>query len=366
MSRPALLALLAVAAGCIRPAEDRAELDREVGLASGGDVDFEVVEGMAHVRRAEDGALSLWAQSPAFRLEAIAGSAPASPWTLEIDNCMPDASASAIDAAGTPLEVTELERPRPTLCRFELDIPPSSDVTIDVGPPDAGDVEPYVFVAMADIQTALPRVDQMFDRINQDPEVRFVVSMGDLVETARPAEYELLQEKLPVLDVPYFSTIGNHELNGDPMLWHDAFGRYNIHFDFKGVAFSFVDSGSASLDPIVYSELDGWLADARDRIHIFGTHYPALDPIGVRSGSFRSRNEAAKLLGRLAAGRVDLTLYGHIHSYYAYRNAGIPAFISGGGGALPEKLDGIGRHYLRVEVDPQRGEVTAVGLVRID
>ena len=71
------------------------------------------------------------------------------------------------------------------------------------------------------------------------------------------------------------------------------------------------------------------------------------------------------LLERLAEGEVDLTLYGHIHSYYAWANAGIPAYISGGGGALPEKLDGIGRHFLVVEPDPPGG-VASVALVRVD
>ena len=84
----------------------------------------------------------------------------------------------------------------------------------------------------------------------------------------------------------------------------------------------------------------------------------------MRNGSFASRNEAAKLLGRLARGRVDLTLYGHIHSYYDFENAGIPAYISGGGGAVPERFDRIGRHFLVVDAD-QRG-VSKVEVVRVD
>lgn len=40
---------------------------------------------------------------------------------------------------------------------------------------------------------------------------------------------------------------------------------------------------------------------------------------------------------------VDLTVHGHVHSYYAFANAGIPAFITGGGGAIPERFDAIGR-----------------------
>ena len=43
----------------------------------------------------------------------------------------------------------------------------------------------------------------------------------------------------------------------------------------------------------------------------------------------------AKLLGMLSAAGVDLTLYGHVHTYLEFTNAGIPAYISGGGGAIP-------------------------------
>jgi Icc protein len=35
------------------------------------------------------------------------------------------------------------------------------------------------------------------------------------------------------------------------------------------------------------------------------------------------------------------------------------------GGAIPEKLDGIGRHFLVVEVDPARG-IGPVEVVRVD
>ena len=71
------------------------------------------------------------------------------------------------------------------------------------------------------------------------------------------------------------------------------------------------------------------------------------------------------LLSRLASAKVDLTLYGHIHSYYAFENAGIPAFISGGGGAIPERFDGVGRHFLTVDVDPITSRLQTA-LVRID
>jgi hypothetical protein len=355
--------LAALLTACVRPAEERTQEDLEVGIAGDGDgLAIEVEEGAAQVRAIGGGDISLWAQSPIVRAEASAAEATAV--TVAMENCMPGAELSAL-ASGRPLAVTALGGDRATVCRFALELPGGEPVSLEIAPPDADVVERFRFAAMGDIQTALPEVGDIFARIDEEPGLRFVISMGDLVEDGRLDEYDLLLEKFQELDIPYFSTIGNHELRANLDRWHDLFGRYNVHFTFKGVAFSFVDSGNASIDPLVYDWLEDWLADAEDTVHVFGTHYPPIDPVGARAGSFRSRKEAAKLLAMLAGGGVDLTLYGHIHSYYAYSNAGIPAYISGGGGAIPEKLDGIGRHFLVVEADPP-GAIDSVGVVRID
>jgi hypothetical protein len=356
-----LLAVLLTA--CVRPAEERTQEDLDVGIADDGEgLAIEVEDGAAQVRAIGGGAISLWAQSPIVRAEASAAEATAV--TVAMENCMPGAELSAL-ASGRPLAVTVLGGDRATVCRFALELPGGQPVALTIAPPDAGVVERFRFAAMGDIQTALPEVGDIFARIDEEPGLRFVISMGDLVEDGRLDEYDLLVEKFQELDIPYFSTIGNHELRANVDRWHDLFGRYNVHFTFKGVAFSFVDSGNASIDPLVYDWLEDWLADAEDTVHVFGTHYPPIDPVGARAGSFRSRKEAAKLLAMLAGGGVDLTLYGHIHSYYAYSNAGIPAYISGGGGAIPEKLDGIGRHFLVVEANPPAA-IDSVGVVRID
>ena len=362
MTRRAALALCGLVA-CVRPGEERALEDLEVGAAQGGGLAIEVDDGAAQVRRIEAGRIDLWAQAPTLRATVRApGGDDAT--RLTVKNCMRDAELTAEDEDGAPIAVTVLARARPTDCRFDLVLPGGAS-TLALAPPDAGSADRFRFAAMGDIQTALPSVHEVFDRINDEPGLRFVVSTGDLVEDGLPGEYELLVEQFAVLDIPYYSTIGNHELRQNLDRWHALFGRYNVHFTFKGVAFSFVDSGNASLDPVVHDWLEGWLDDAKQDVHVFGTHYPPIDPVGARAGAFRSRKEAAKLLSHLAEGEVDLTIYGHIHSYYAFANAGIPAYISGGGGALPERLDGIGRHFLVVEVTPGTG-VDSVAVVRVD
>ena len=126
-----------------------------------------------------------------------------------------------------------------------------------------------------------------------------------------------------------------------------------------------LDSGSATIDPLADDWLDGWLANGKQSVHVVAMHIPPLDPVGTRNASFSSRAEASKLLAKLAEARVDLTLYGHIHNYYSFENAGIPAIISGGGGATPEHVDNIGRHFVVFEADATSG-IVSTEVVRVD
>ena len=57
-------------------------------------------------------------------------------------------------------------------------------------------------------------------------------------------------------------------------------------------------------------------------------------------------------------------MYGSIHSYRRFVNAGIEAHISGGGGAYPEPFDTTGRHFLDVTVSASG--VQGVKVVRVD
>ncbi|HLL25035.1 MAG TPA: metallophosphoesterase, partial [Kofleriaceae bacterium] len=223
--------------------------------------------------------------------------------------------------------------------------------TFTIGAPDWRPPGRFRVAAMADIQTAMPVLDEVFAEISAVPDLRFVIAMGDITDRAEIAEYELFEDKLVALAIPFYTTIGNHELWADPERWFERFGRMNFQFAFKGAVFTFVDSGDAAIDPTVEGWLDNWLVAAGDRPHVFLTHMPPIDPLGLRYGGFRSTRDAHRLLARLVEGGVDLTLYGHIHTYADFDNAGIPAFISGGGGADPMKLDGIDRHFLEITID---------------
>jgi 3',5'-cyclic AMP phosphodiesterase CpdA len=345
--------------GCVRPAEERAKRDLEVGKAKNGELSVHVSHGLAAVRTLESGHLVLWSSAPGWTLELDASAA----MTLRLDvrNAMPDAELTSLatDAAVTALQAEPL-----THKSFDLTLPAGTS-SFRFAAPDSGERGAFHFALMSDVQEAIDRVSDIYDRMNEEPDIRFLLGAGDLTRRGTVSELQRFEDELLRLEVPYYTTLGNHELGTSPCRYQDHYGRGNFQFAFRGVHFTMLDSASATLDPLVYDWLDAWLANAKNGVSIVAMHIPPLDPTGVRNGAFASRGEAAALLATLAEARVDLTLYGHIHSHYEFTNAGIPAYISGGGGAIPERFDDIGRHFMVIEVDADRG-VTGTRVVRVD
>jgi 3',5'-cyclic-AMP phosphodiesterase len=350
-----------VALACTRPSEERARRDLDVGKARAGSVAVEVVDGLAVVRQIEPGKLALWMSAPAAVVRLEAGAGAATSLELSVENAMPDLE---LDAPGANVSVGK--SPIPTHKTWKLELLAGSS-ELRLSPPDVGDRSSWRFALMSDVQEAVDEVRDIYRAVNAVSGVRFLLGAGDLTEQGSNAELEFFSNQLRTLEVPYYTTLGNHELGASTAAppYQEWFSRASFRFVYRGVQFTMLDSASATIDPLVYGWLDRWLEEGKNRVHVVAMHIPPLDPIGVRNGAFASRNEAAKLLTRLANAGVDLTLYGHIHSYYAFENAGIPAYISGGGGAIPERFDGIGRHFLVVDVNADRG-IEQVSVVRVD
>lgn len=350
---------LALAGGCVRVSQERAERDQEVGKHSAHGLSIHVEHGLAAVRHVAPGELVLWSSAPGWQVELAAGPEARRSWLVTLENVLSDVELTG----NVPVEL--VSQPSLTRKQFRVELDPGSSTTLGVAAPDHDTLAPWRFAVMSDVQEAIDDVQDIYRKVNQTPNVRFLLGAGDLTEQGSPEQLARFQDELLSLDVPYYTTLGNHELGDSGPAYQEWFGRASFSFGFRGVRFSLLDSASATLDPLVYDWLDGWLAQGKNGVHVVAMHIPPVDPVGVRNGSFASRNEAAKLLTKLAAGRVDLTVYGHIHSYYAFDNAGIPAYISGGGGAIPERFDKIGRHFLVVDVDPGHG-VSAVQMVAVD
>ncbi|HJK92843.1 MAG TPA: metallophosphoesterase, partial [Polyangiaceae bacterium LLY-WYZ-15_(1-7)] len=331
-TRPLALLLLALAC-TLRPAEDHVRLDERVGRAETPDTLVLEEDGLAAIREATPRGARLWAASPVLHLRLRTAGGP---FELVVRNTLRDATLTLDDGTVIEREPGGL----PTEARFVLDLPAGVERTARLAPPDADAAGSFHVAVLSDVQDAIGEVQDIYERMRADPSLRFVVSTGDLTDSGTRAQLVRFQEELETLPIPLYSTVGNHEVPG-PEAWHDLFGPFNAFFRFRGVAFSLVDSSTATVDPALRRErLRPWLEAHRDAPHLFLTHVPILDASGLRSGAFRSRNEAASLLQELADAEVDALFFGHVHSYYAYSLAGIESYIAGGGGAIEEELDG--------------------------
>jgi Icc protein len=363
--------IVLLCAACLRPSAERARQDEQIGQAENAELSALVPGGHAVVRQLSAGYISLWASAPRFSLQLGYRAAPPAELWLEVANCMPEAVLSALPA----VPVLSSERDGSGVCRFQL--APATDqrqLELQLAPPDSERPSRFRFAVLSDVQEAIDRVQDIYARLNQltlePPGIDFLLGAGDLTQRGTREQLERFQAELTGLRIPYYTTLGNHELGENPTLFHEYFGRGSQSFDYRGVRFNLIDSASACVDPIVFDWLEGWLQPSASALHpvslqVVAMHIPPLDPTGVRNGAFASRSEAAKLLARLAEGGVDLTVYGHIHSYYHFQNAGIPAYISGGGGAIPERFDQIGRHFLLVDADPE-ARTLQVQMVPVD
>jgi predicted phosphodiesterase len=352
------VAALWLFAGCTRPAESRALQELEVGTSTLSDVTVEIGDSLAAIHNLSDHTLELWAGAPDIRIRMDVGATAAGDWTITVRNVTTD----AIMTEGGMISMRAPDQ-FPTVAIFHTQLAAGFH-ELRVAPPDADVPGPFRVAAMADIQTALPDVDDVFELISQTPDARFVISMGDITQRAGIEEYDMFDRQLQTLTIPYYTTLGNHELWADADRYFSRYGRASFQFEFKGAAFTFVDSGDGGLDPIVEGWLDDWLDKAKDKVSIFLTHFPPIDPVGTRYGGMRSAEDGRRLIARLVKANVDLALYGHIHSYKSFENGGIPAYISGGGGAQPEKWDGINRHFLVIDIAPIG--IANVSVTRVD
>ncbi len=350
-------ALLSTA--CLDVGDQRAEADLTVGRAETDALNITVDRGAAQVRNITDEALTLWASTPQATVRLT--STRDGMVTLTAQNIMAS-TTTTID--GVALQETDASRPVPTEGVWRVPVTAGDETVIELAAPEPAAAERWEFVAFADVQDDIDRVQDLYGPMRENPEIRFGLISGDLTEEGSPAQLERFQREMRTLPFPCYATLGNHELGTSETLFHEYFGRGNHHFAWGGAHFTLLDSASATIAAPVWEWLDEWLAQGAEAPHMVMMHIPVLDENGLRNGAFASRAEANRLIGRFAQGGVDLAVYGHVHTYSAYSTAGIPTYISGGGGAIPMRLDGIGRHFLNVEVDPAR-QTFDVGVVRV-
>lgn len=336
--RRASLLVLGLAAGCMAPADQRADRDLdEVGRATVGGIELYIDPGA--VLGVDGDLVRLRASSPSPSI-TLTGSGELE---LIVDNL-------TRDAAVTGDGVRSVEPNGPGSLRVRA----AAGGTVRIAPADAGLAAPFRIAFVSDFQVNGEAGDAIVEVVNADPTIEMLLCAGDIVDKGSDlSHWRTMETVFAKLDVPVYATNGNHELNGDDgAQFHARLGRMNYLFDHRGARLALVDSGSATLAERVYDYLDEELDRPGAELSIFMTHIPLIDSSGIRNGGFASHLEAERVLAMLTRRGVDLTVYGHVHSFEAFSNAGIPAYISGGGGGTDNAFDGIGDHILVLDIDP--------------
>ncbi len=182
-----LALLCALVTNCTRPGKERAERDLRVGKATNGDLSVNVTDGLAAIRALDVDRLGLWSSAPAWELELASGSGGGV--RLEVQNCINDVQLTALgpDASATPVATDRVTRKR-----WDLELPPGSS-RFRLAPPDLDDRSTFRFALLSDVQEAIDRVQDIFDAVNQERELRFLLGAGDLTEGGSVAELARFQ-----------------------------------------------------------------------------------------------------------------------------------------------------------------------------
>jgi len=212
----------------------------------------------------------------------------------------------------------------------------------------------------------------------------FVIDNGDLVYGGEPNKYRLFYETVSKLQVPLYTTLGNHDIreNGRP-IYTQLFGPPYYSFDYLNNHFIFLDSSSGWTEKRAISEeqyqwLESDLQKAKGKRIFVISHIPPTDPrstvsqntypesnpsqksllqseMNKLSGTsnidhaFNDKEEAKRFEDLMTKYKVDTVFLSHIHSFFSFIKDNVRYIITGGAGAELLAKDSY-YHYIRVHI----------------
>ncbi|MEA4901634.1 metallophosphoesterase family protein [Desulfitobacterium sp.] len=248
-------------------------------------------------------------------------------------------------------------------------------------------------IMLGDNRNGYGTFSQIIDQINSIKPA-FVVDNGDLVYGGEPNRYRLFYETISKLQVPLYTTLGNHDIreNGLP-IYTGLFGPAYYSFDYLQNHFIFLDSSrgwaeKTAISPEQYRWLESDLQKAQGKRIFVVSHIPPTDPrsnvtpntypespktstlqniMNKLSGTsnidhaFNDKDESKKFEDLMTKYKVDTVFLSHIHSFYSFVKGNVRYVITGGAGA--ELLSkGSEYHYIRVHITEEENYLEIVEL----
>ncbi|MFK7827829.1 MAG: metallophosphoesterase [Oligoflexales bacterium] len=350
-----LLSIILILTSCSDFKDKRSNIDQNIGNIETRDFLFSTENGILNIVSADQNSLEARAGSPEFSAAVLNKSAEIMEFQFTISNILSDLGIKVDDTVINELEQLQGKK------TWQVSIPVNSTIKIETLEHPA---ESFEFLAFGDIQNGIENFDEVITVLNQQENIDFILFLGDLTMNSDVEEFKKIEEAFAKISFPIYSTPGNHDVRSANR-YHNYFGKSSYSWDYKGTRFTSIDSASWTLSKSSWELYKTWLQQAKNQTHIVFSHIAPTEPFGLRGGHWRSRREANAFIAESSRAGVDAMFYGHLHTLDIYSLAGIPVYISGGGGAFQEYFDGIERHFLKVNVHPSNSQI-GVNIVRVD
>lgn len=252
------------------------------------------------------------------------------------------------------------------------------------------------FVILGDNRNGYQTFSQIIDQINAISPA-FTIDNGDLVYGGEPNKYRLFYETVSKLQVPLYTTLGNHDIRENGRgIYTELFGPAYYSFDYQNMHFAFIDSSRGwtekqAIPEEQYQWLEKDLEKAQGKRIFVVTHIPPTDPrtktepnpypqmsepqkseliqqeISKLSGTsnldhgFTDKEEAKRFERLMTKYMVDTVFMSHIHAYYSFVKDNVRYIISGGAGAELLTKDTY-YHFIRVKVTAKENLLEVVEL----
>ena len=216
--------------------------------------------------------------------------------------------------------------------------------------------ELFSFAVFSDIHIKPSNLSTLvrFKQDIQKYDIAFFTVLGDLTEDGSNEEYRDVKADLAAVGIPYYATIGNHDLfqsgrAGGWSTWSASLGpaTYAVTVADK-IRLVFLDTSS---DEVGESQFT-WLEDVLSQpgpVTLVGSHYPIYDGTSPSIWRISSLEERMKLSSLLNRYNVHSYVGGHMHGFRESMVGSVHHFIVGS--MFPEALD-VGLHgYLLYTYD---------------
>ncbi len=196
-------------------------------------------------------------------------------------------------------------------------------------PSSAGE---YSFFVLGDNSGVYDILEKIRDDIIRDRPL-FVISLGDLTRYGTGEEMLRHEEYARSVPVPYFTLIGNHDIERgkSAAAYHQVFGPTYYSFPYGPSLFVMLDNSRGYISPRQLMWLRNRLDEASDASVKFSfAHQPPHDPRRGRHHGMKPVIGGGHLMMELlAAGDVDYLLCGHLHTYFEFEQSNVHCIITG-------------------------------------